>query len=105
MISSEETPTTPTVHEAIEIASESTTSIDEYDPKRELPDGVHPKERSCKTCIHASVCKIFEVQALHVQRLEELSKRSNVTLNILPPEAIGAGCSAHDSGTVKESKP
>ena len=104
MIASEETPSTPTVAEATELAEESTVSIDEFDPSRELPDGVHPKERSCKTCIHASVCKIFEVQAIHTQRLEELSKRSNVTLNILPPEAIGAGCSAHESGTKKTDK-
>jgi hypothetical protein len=98
MIASE--PTTPTVAEATTIANESTVSIDEFDPSREI-EGVHPKQRSCKTCIHASVCKIFEVQALHAQRLEELAKRSNVTLNILPPEAIGAGCSSYESGTIK----
>jgi hypothetical protein len=87
-----------------ETSSTEGVKITEFDPERELPDGVHPKQRSCKSCIHASVCKIFEVEALHAQRLEELAKRSNVTLNILPPEAIGAGCSAFESGTIKTGK-
>jgi hypothetical protein len=103
LIASEQTPDTPTVSEAIEIA-ESSTQIDEYDPTREL-EGVHPKLRSCKTCVHANVCKLFEVQAIHTQRLEELAKRSNITLDITPPEAIGVACSEHSSGTIKEQKP
>ena len=104
MIASEETPNTPTVSEAIEIASEASETIDAYDPSREL-EGVHPKLRSCSTCVKANVCKIFEIQAIHTQRLEELAKRSNITLDITPPEAIGVACSEHLSGTTKESKP
>jgi hypothetical protein len=90
------------------IGSEQTptegVTITEFDPRREI-EGVHPKLRSCKTCVHANVCMIFEVQAIHTQRLEELSKRSNITLDITPPEAIGVACSEHTSGTTKESKP
>ena len=104
MIASEETPQTPTVPEAIEIASEASETIDAYDPTREL-EGVHPRLRSCKTCVKANVCKLFEVQAILTERLAELAKRSNITLDITPPEAIGVACSEHLSGTIKESKP
>ena len=94
MIASSETETTPTT-EGVKLT--------EFDPKREI-EGVHPKIRSCKSCIHASVCKIYEVQAIHVQRLAEMSKRSNITLDITPPEAIGVGCSEYESGTIKTDK-
>ena len=73
----------------------------EFDPARELPEGIPARIRSCKSCVHVNVCKIFEVQAIHTQRLEELAKRSNVTLDITPPEEIGVRCSEYHSGVEK----
>ena len=97
MISSEET------REQLDTTSptEETVTIEAIDPARELPEGIPPAIRSCKSCVHAKVCKIFEVQAIHAKRLEELSKRSNITLDIMPPEEIGARCSEYTSGVTK----
>lgn len=81
---------------------ESSTTIEEFDPTREI-EGVHPKIRSCKSCIHASVCKIFEFQAISAKQLEEIAKRSNVVIDITPPEEIGARCGAYKSDTYKNS--
>ena len=85
---------------------EETVTIDVLDPARELPkrelqEGIPPAIRSCNSCVHNKVCKIFEVQAIHTQRLEELAKRSKITLDILPPEEIGARCSEYSSGATK----
>ena len=81
--------------------TEETVTIEAIDPARELPEGIPPAIRSCKSCVHAKVCKIFEVQATHVQRMEELAKRSKLTLDIMPPEEIGARCSEYSSGVTK----
>lgn len=87
------------------IANEETTDIEEFDPAREIQDARDTQNRvpaglrSCKSCIHASVCKIFEVEAIHAQRLAELAKRSNVELDIFEPEAIGARCGAYKAVT------
>ena len=93
--------TEPTTENLEEI--EKSVSIDEYDPSREI-EGVHPKIRSCKSCIHASVCKIFEFQVQTSNQLKEIAKRSSVELDITPPEEIGARCGSYQSDTFKEPK-
>jgi hypothetical protein len=81
--------------------TEETVTIEALDPARELPEGIPPAIRSCKSCIHAKVCKVFEVQAIHVGRINELSKRAGITIDILPPEQIGSRCSEYSSGVTK----
>lgn len=85
------------------VINESTTSIEEYDPARELAESnasrIPAGIKSCKSCVHAKVCKIYEVEAIHVQRLEELAKRSQVEIDVFPPEAIGARCSEYKAVT------
>ena len=80
---------------------ENSLDIQEFDPAREIQEGIPNKIRSCKSCVHAQVCKIFEVQTIHVQRLAELAKRSTVELDLTPPEEIGARCGAYSSGVAK----
>lgn len=92
--------TEPTTENLQEI--EDSVSIDEFDPEREI-EGVHPKIRSCKSCIHASVCKIFEFQVQSSNQLAEIAKRSTVELDITPPEEIGARCGSYVSGITKSS--
>ncbi len=80
-------PTTPTVREAIDIANES-QSIYAEDP-------VGFTHKSCHTCEHVKVCKIFEVQAIHNEKVKKLTENSGIKLRLYPAEALATGCSEY----------
>lgn len=63
--------------------------------QQERVEGISPSIRSCKSCSKVAVCKLFEIQAIHSEKLKETAKRSGITLDIFDPEFLGARCSEY----------
>jgi len=76
--------------------TEETTTVEAYDPTREQ-EGIKASIRSCLSCKHVNKCKFFELESAHQQRLEEVIKRSNFPLDLIPAESLGSRCGDYES--------